>query len=174
MERDKKARDVEWHELAARKKHTPSLGRHASASKPIFVSTSIWFMLRASFIVRAGPRRACFDSALHTFARRPSPSFPIAPWTISIPRQILTRTYSTSNSNEPPPPPSKGFISRFLPSAVVPTPGGGASFRKIMQLAAPERRPLLYAIGLLVLSSSVSMSIPFTIVSPASPPRWHV
>ncbi|KAH9915484.1 P-loop containing nucleoside triphosphate hydrolase protein [Fomitopsis serialis] len=38
-----------------------------------------------------------------------------------------------------------------------------SSFRKIVALAKPERKPLAISIGLLVISSSVSMSIPFTV-----------
>ncbi|KAI0050836.1 hypothetical protein FA95DRAFT_1587582 [Auriscalpium vulgare] len=38
-----------------------------------------------------------------------------------------------------------------------------SSFRKIVGLARPERRPLVTAVGLLLVSSSVSMSIPFTV-----------
>ena len=38
-----------------------------------------------------------------------------------------------------------------------------SSIRKILHLARPERKPLLSAIGLLFVSSSVSLSIPFTI-----------
>ncbi|THV05164.1 hypothetical protein K435DRAFT_790548 [Dendrothele bispora CBS 962.96] len=37
------------------------------------------------------------------------------------------------------------------------------SFRKIVALARPEKKPLVTAIGLLLMSSAVSMSIPFTI-----------
>lgn len=43
------------------------------------------------------------------------------------------------------------------------TPQGLSSFTKIMSLAKPEKKPLLIAIGLLFMSASVSMSIPFTI-----------
>ncbi|KAF8070392.1 P-loop containing nucleoside triphosphate hydrolase protein [Lyophyllum atratum] len=38
-----------------------------------------------------------------------------------------------------------------------------SSFRKIVSLAKPERKPILIAVGLLLISSSVSMSIPFTL-----------
>jgi hypothetical protein len=53
-----------------------------------------------------------------------------------------------------------------------------ASFRKIVALARPEQRPLLTAIGLLLVSSSVSLSIPFTVgklidyFASASPVGW--
>ena len=38
-----------------------------------------------------------------------------------------------------------------------------SSFRKIAALAKPEKKPLTLAVGLLLVSSSVSMSIPFTV-----------
>lgn len=55
-----------------------------------------------------------------------------------------------------------GF-TRFLPSAFQPAPGSSSSFRKIVALAKQEKRPLLLAVGLLLVSSSVAMSVPFTI-----------
>ncbi|KAF6763007.1 ATP-binding cassette transporter [Ephemerocybe angulata] len=42
-------------------------------------------------------------------------------------------------------------------------PQGVSSFRKIVALAKPEKKPLLIAVGLLLVSSAVSMSVPFTI-----------
>ncbi|KAF5348715.1 hypothetical protein D9758_006757 [Tetrapyrgos nigripes] len=56
-----------------------------------------------------------------------------------------------------------GIISRFLPASIQASPGTLSSFRKIAALARPEKKPLLTAIGLLFVSSGVSMSIPFTI-----------
>ena len=41
--------------------------------------------------------------------------------------------------------------------------GGSSSFRKLVALAKPERKSLAIAIGLLMVSSTVSMSIPFTV-----------
>ncbi|VDC03008.1 unnamed protein product [Peniophora sp. CBMAI 1063] len=38
-----------------------------------------------------------------------------------------------------------------------------ASFKKIVSLAKPEKKPLLAAVGLLLISSTVSLSIPFTV-----------
>lgn len=40
---------------------------------------------------------------------------------------------------------------------------GSSSFTKIIALAKPERKPLTIAVGLLLVSSAVSMSVPFTI-----------
>ncbi|KAF8886029.1 P-loop containing nucleoside triphosphate hydrolase protein [Infundibulicybe gibba] len=54
-------------------------------------------------------------------------------------------------------------MARVLPSSLGKAPQSTTSLRKIAALAKPERKPLLIAIGLLLVSSSVSMSIPFTI-----------
>ncbi|KAG6879132.1 hypothetical protein C0992_004949 [Termitomyces sp. T32_za158] len=43
------------------------------------------------------------------------------------------------------------------------SPQSTSSFLKVLNLAKPEKKPLLTAIGLLLVSSSVSMSVPFTI-----------
>lgn len=42
-------------------------------------------------------------------------------------------------------------------------PSSASSLGKIVALAKPERKPLLIAIGLLLVSSAVTMSVPFTI-----------
>jgi hypothetical protein len=61
----------------------------------------------------------------------------------------------------------RSVLSRLLPAFLLSNAGGtsstAASFRKIVALARPERRPLLTAIGLLFVSSSVALSIPFTV-----------
>ncbi|KAH9949263.1 P-loop containing nucleoside triphosphate hydrolase protein [Amylocystis lapponica] len=54
-------------------------------------------------------------------------------------------------------------LSRVLPVSAFNKPGSTSSFRKVVALAKPERKPLGIAIGLLMVSSSVSMSVPFTI-----------
>ncbi|KAI9447092.1 P-loop containing nucleoside triphosphate hydrolase protein [Lactarius psammicola] len=75
-------------------------------------------------------------------------------------------TSSTSTSSRSTPT-RRSILSRFLPSSFSPNTDGSVptstSFRKIVALARPERRPLLTAIGLLLVSSSVSLSIPFTV-----------
>ncbi|KAG6813754.1 hypothetical protein H0H92_007706 [Tricholoma furcatifolium] len=43
------------------------------------------------------------------------------------------------------------------------SPETASSFKKIVALAKPERKPILIAVGLLFVSSAVSMSVPFTI-----------
>lgn len=89
------------------------------------------------------------------------------------------RFFASSSALRAPPPPSPlsqtpspsptrhSILSRLLPASLLPNVDGAsstsASFRKIVALARPERRPLLTAIGLLLVSSSVSLSIPFTV-----------
>jgi hypothetical protein len=75
---------------------------------------------------------------------------------------------SSPISQTPPPSPiRRTVLSRLLPASLLPNTAGtsstSASFRKIVALARPERRPLLTAISLLLVSSSVSLSIPFTV-----------
>lgn len=62
------------------------------------------------------------------------------------------RLYSTQ--------PKSSILSRFMPAS---SSASTSSFRKIVSLAKPERKPLLTAVGLLLVSSSVSMSIPFAV-----------
>jgi hypothetical protein len=72
----------------------------------------------------------------------------------------------TSPTPAPSPPIHRSFLSRLLPASFSNTSGTSstsASFRKIVALARPERRPLLTALSLLLVSSSVSLSIPFTV-----------
>ncbi|KAF9529782.1 ATP-binding cassette transporter [Crepidotus variabilis] len=58
----------------------------------------------------------------------------------------------------------KSFFSTILPSPTTETSNTNlSSFRKIVALAKPEQKPLLIAIGLLLISSMVSMSIPFSV-----------
>jgi len=114
---------------------------HSSTSRryppcPPFLSTQ-----RRSFVAGSTPRAPPSDSR---------PSSPISP------------TPSSSS-----PPIRRSVLSRPLPVSLLSNAGGTssttASFRKIVALARPERRPLLTAIGLLFVSSSVALSIPFTV-----------
>lgn len=85
------------------------------------------------------------------------------------------RLYTTSsppsrNASASPPrstPQRQPLLSRFLPtlftSSSLKDNSSTSSFKKIVSLARPERRPLLIAVGLLLVSSSVSLSIPFTV-----------
>ncbi|KAH7883273.1 P-loop containing nucleoside triphosphate hydrolase protein [Phlebopus sp. FC_14] len=75
-----------------------------------------------------------------------------------IPRNTFSRAFSTQPTAQKP-----SVLSRILPSALQPSPGTGSSFRKIVALAKPERKSLLLAVCLLLVSSSVAMSVPFTI-----------
>ncbi|KAJ4487216.1 P-loop containing nucleoside triphosphate hydrolase protein [Lentinula edodes] len=74
-----------------------------------------------------------------------------------LPTSLIGNTRSFTGSSESVKP---GILSRFFPSGPSVT---ASSFRKIVALAKPERKPLTTAVGLLLLSSAVTMSIPFTI-----------
>ncbi len=73
----------------------------------------------------------------------------------------------TSTSTPHSTPARRSILSRFLPATFTHNADGtiptSTAFRKIVALARPERRPLLTAIGLLLVSSTVSLSIPFTV-----------
>lgn len=84
----------------------------------------------------------------HTLSRRRTYPFPI-----QTSRFYVTETPVKKISG----------LTRFLPSALQPAPGSSSSFRKIVALAKQEKKPLLLAVGLLLVSSSVAMSVPFTI-----------
>ncbi|KAJ3896446.1 P-loop containing nucleoside triphosphate hydrolase protein [Lentinula edodes] len=100
-------------------------------------------------------RPRCIHSILPTSLIRNTRSF------TGVGIYFRTRTYSTQSTPRKPSEPVKpGIISRFLPSGPSVT---ASSFRKIVALAKPERKPLTTAVGLLLLSSAVTMSIPFTI-----------
>ncbi|PPQ93850.1 hypothetical protein CVT25_013559 [Psilocybe cyanescens] len=88
-------------------------------------------------------------------------------------RWSARRFNSTQSAPPPSPPPTspisnsaakRSLLSRFIPSSLAPKdPNSTSSFAKIMSLAKPEWKPLTIAIGLLLVSSTVSMSVPFTI-----------
>ncbi|TEB37668.1 hypothetical protein FA13DRAFT_1761915 [Coprinellus micaceus] len=82
------------------------------------------------------------------------------------------RTYATSTSTAPTTPlpldatPTtllKESRWKRLSQAFRRDETGSSSFRKIISLARPEKKPLLIAVGLLFVSSAVSMSVPFTV-----------
>ncbi|KAK7057645.1 ATP-binding cassette transporter [Favolaschia claudopus] len=79
-------------------------------------------------------------------------------------RPAHLRAYSTKNDSTQAslPPARSSILSRFSPRTFF-TSESGSSFRKIVALMKPERKPLLQAVGLLFVSSSVSMTIPLTI-----------
>ncbi|KAF7977967.1 hypothetical protein HWV62_2069 [Athelia sp. TMB] len=81
-----------------------------------------------------------------------------------------SRTFATESKPEPSKsassvnaPVPKSILGRLFPASFTDGPPTASSFRKIVALAAPEKKPLLQAIGLLLISSGVSMSIPMTI-----------
>ena len=128
---------------------------------------------------RGGVPSVCLTSAHPSTSRRypPCPSFLLTHRRTfvagSTPRAPPPDSQPTS-SISPTPPSSQSpsqirptLLSRLLPSSLLPNTGGtsstSASFRKIVALARPERRPLLTAISLLLVSSTVSLSIPFTV-----------
>lgn len=78
---------------------------------------------------------------------------------------INCRFNSTQSSSQENLTPRKSTtLARFLPASIFSkTPQNVSSVGKIFALAKPERKPLLIAVGLLLISSAVSMSVPFTI-----------
>ncbi|KAF8435104.1 P-loop containing nucleoside triphosphate hydrolase protein [Boletus edulis BED1] len=62
-----------------------------------------------------------------------------------------------------PPPAHRSLLSRLFPQTLRPSPDSGPSLRKVIALAKPERKPLLLAVCLLLVSSSVAMTIPLTV-----------
>ncbi|KAI6046323.1 P-loop containing nucleoside triphosphate hydrolase protein [Pisolithus marmoratus] len=76
-----------------------------------------------------------------------------------IHRDIFASHFSTQPQLKEKP----GVISRILPSALQSGPATGSSLRKVITLAKPEKKPLFLAVCLLLVSSSVAMSVPFTI-----------
>lgn len=71
-------------------------------------------------------------------------------------------------------------LSSIFARITAKSPQGFSSFTKIATLAKSEKKPLLIAVGLLFMSASVSMSIPFTIgrlidfFSSPNPVRHHL
>lgn len=120
------------------------------------------FALRVAALAssRPSPRllHLCFSTQKPAYSifRRCLHTQPIS-FTRHVPPSLSLSTHAS------PPVLKPGFISRLLPVSFHAQPASASSFRKIMALARPERKPLLIAVGLLLLSSSVSMSIPFTI-----------
>ncbi|KAJ7647754.1 P-loop containing nucleoside triphosphate hydrolase protein [Roridomyces roridus] len=77
-------------------------------------------------------------------------------------RGYSTQPQPTEMAEKARPLPRPSILSRFLPKTLADS-GGASSFGKIMALAKPEKKPLLIAVGLLLVSSAVSMSIPLTV-----------
>ena len=70
------------------------------------------------------------------------------------------RAYSTPTPTSPAP--KRPIWSRIF-AVTAKDNRSASSFSKIVALAKPEKKPLTFAVGLLLISSSVSMSIPFTV-----------
>ncbi|KAH8827887.1 P-loop containing nucleoside triphosphate hydrolase protein [Flagelloscypha sp. PMI_526] len=113
----------------------------------IFVASGVTF--RISSTVTLASRRA-YSNSWNTLSRPP----------LRPTLALSSRFYSSAANNQIPETAKRSFFSRILPSS---GQTSGASFRKIVQLAKPERVVLLQAVGLLLVSSAVTMSIPFTI-----------
>ncbi|KAJ3720100.1 P-loop containing nucleoside triphosphate hydrolase protein [Lentinula raphanica] len=103
----------------------------------------------------------------YSYSRLPGSCIPKPRSLLSYGNGISFRTTSrhyttqTNPTNSPASSSSRpGFLSRLIPSGPSST---ASSFRKIVALAKPERKPLTTAVGLLLMSSAVTMSIPFTI-----------
>lgn len=80
--------------------------------------------------------------------------------------QLAPRFEEHKNSPARAQPPRPSILSRlpfFRSGSENDTNSSSASFKKIVALASPEKRPLLAAVGLLLISSAVSLSIPFTV-----------
>lgn len=102
-----------------------------------------------------------------TFAQRPVP-LPQQRWFSSTSRflqesnnhdvQPISKPVAAPTPTQKP----KPLLSRLIPIGEDPSKSA-SSFRAIVSLARPEKRPLTLAVGLLLVSSSVSMSIPFTV-----------
>ncbi|TFK21989.1 ATP-binding cassette transporter [Coprinopsis marcescibilis] len=87
----------------------------------------------------------------------------ISRWNSSSTRPSAQDT-TTPTSNNPDKKPKTSLFTRFLPSQSISKGGQGpSSFKKIIALAKPEQKPLGIAVGLLLVSSAVSMSVPFTV-----------
>ena len=64
--------------------------------------------------------------------------------------------------NPPPSAPGPPQDKKKLAS-LIPTKETTSSIRKLLELARPERQTIIWAIGLLIVSSTISMSVPLTI-----------
>jgi hypothetical protein len=86
-------------------------------------------------------------------------------WQLATRSHFFARSYSNSSPNTddlPASPKRSGWTFKSL-SIFNKSTKSAPSLWKIVSLARPERKPLLLAVGLLLVSSTVSMSIPFTI-----------
>ncbi|PPQ64552.1 hypothetical protein CVT24_008454 [Panaeolus cyanescens] len=89
------------------------------------------------------------------------PSLPRTTLTIAFRGYGSSATKPVAASAEAPSASKKSAGSKIMDA--LKSPKTSSSFKKILALAKPEKKPLLIAIGLLLVSSAVSMSVPFTI-----------
>lgn len=162
-----------WSETQELEEHRsakePKLSIHpTSFSKPSRTSPQRRWSLQGVQIVREPRRRFAGGLANLKLGSCTNPySFlrPLPSTSRSLIRPPMSlRPYATDSKT--PPPSQKPSINplNFIRSLLSRSPTQNvSSFRKLLSLARPERRPLFTALGLLVISSSVSMSIPFTI-----------
>lgn len=100
-------------------------------------------------------RQLHLSAAAFHAAPRPSPPSPPSPT-------------STELTPPPPPSPTKSLLSRIrssIPSSLRPPSDTSTSIRKLLALARPEKKTIGWAVALLVFSSLISASVPFTIGS---------
>ncbi|KAJ3575268.1 hypothetical protein NP233_g1204 [Leucocoprinus birnbaumii] len=137
--------------------------------------------VRIRTLVTLPPRKAGISVTPHSSSTLSKLSRPLTPldFRIQVRNQIssglqvrLNSTNDTKSSTirdkatdvtKSPEAQSQQPRSSLLSNIFSKSPQGLSSFTKIVALAKPEKKPLLIAIGLLFISASVSMSIPFTI-----------
>lgn len=133
-----------------------------------FSSGAIYRHSRNSPLLGLGEtvRRGCMSSHYRLFSTSRIASSASLAKPESAPNDLQKSESSSSQTKPTPPAPSqRSVLSRILPSSFLKGDSvkSASSFKKIIALAKPERKPLGIAIGLLLISSSVSMSVPFTI-----------
>ncbi|EIW80291.1 hypothetical protein CONPUDRAFT_82597 [Coniophora puteana RWD-64-598 SS2] len=97
--------------------------------------------------------------------RSPNPFGPQASFFFNN-KLYSTQTQRSTSPATPQTPKNTSILSRILPStfrSASASTSNASSFRKVVALARPERKDLTIAVGLLLVSSTVAMSIPFTI-----------
>lgn len=142
-----------------------AMGAHLFTPKR-FSTTSIhrqtWNLQRLHHPTPIYQGRLCLQQRLFSTTPRHSAAHVSTPESSPSNSQKSNTSESSLQTNTQP---QRSLLSRFLPTSFLKgdTAKSASSFRKIVSLAKPERKPLGIAIGLLFISSSVSMSVPFTI-----------
>ncbi|KAL7408902.1 hypothetical protein BDY24DRAFT_405034 [Mrakia frigida] len=170
-----------WASSGASSLYTPSI-RHFSTSPPSplplpsrttpsSILHSLPPLLRPFHSSPSLPRPSSKPSAPSSSSSSspPPPSPPTEPTPSATPTSepILSSEPSTTLTSPPPSPdPKTGFLARTLsklPASLRPPADADSSIVKLLALAKPERKPIAWAVALLILSSLVSMSVPMTI-----------